>query len=261
MSSTLVPAPRPPGDLPAVWPETARRLAGYLSHLGCPEADRADVVQEVALRLVRRPMAFTGADDLLPWACTTGRNVYFDLSRERHRYPTENLDVLHDRTTAVDEVPRQAEARLALQAVLAAVLLLSEQQRQLLAESSGPRSPADRQARCRLLAMLIRSAGGLLVAVVLVAGAATWTPHHRHLAAAQRWVPVVPSHAAQAESSAASQGTDPLDAGTGRGTAAEGDHRVTAPRPRRRPTARRPAGVRVPVQNRGIQVGHQTPGR
>lgn len=173
MSRTAVAASPPNADLAVLWLEVAPRVECFLARLGCPAADREDVMQDLAIRLLDSAVSFEKAGDLMPWACTVSRNLYLDLLRHQSRHPQAEIDLLAERPGHVD-VARHVEQRLALASVLSAIRLLPLQQRQLLSsaeDAAGPVPAGVRMQRHRLLRRLLKSSGGLLAVAILLASA------------------------------------------------------------------------------------------
>ena len=61
--------------------EHTPHLFDWMGAFGVPSADRDDVVQEVWLRVLRRPEAYSGSGSFRGWLYRVARNVALDLHR------------------------------------------------------------------------------------------------------------------------------------------------------------------------------------
>src|SRR5687768_14256723 len=64
--------PVDPTLLASTWPAVSERLRAALRMRGVPRADRDDIVQEVAARVLSARPVFTSPDELYGWARTVG---------------------------------------------------------------------------------------------------------------------------------------------------------------------------------------------
>ncbi len=119
------------GAVRDVWPHLAKRLSAYLRRRGASWHDTDDIVQECALRVLSREVAFADADDLMSWCLTVARNVHVDLHRGQGRLSTESVP---DRP-ADGDVHEEVASRLRLQAVVDAWPRLSPADQRVLVEA------------------------------------------------------------------------------------------------------------------------------
>jgi hypothetical protein len=135
----------PPG-LEEVWPEVSRRLTQCLRARGASSALTEDVVQETALRALQARVTFTSADDLMRWARVVAGRLVVDAHRRR-RFITDAE--LPDRA-APDDVLRQVQGRLALEAVGGAMRILSPAEREALLDADPLHAPNSRREAVKL---------------------------------------------------------------------------------------------------------------
>ena len=124
----------PPGDrqsgaehLNRVWHETADRVDRFLRTRGVSATD--DILQEVAIRVLRSEVPFRDADDLVPWACVVAWRIYIGEYR-RQRRTREDLLIVD--VASRESVEDTAASRLQLTAVLHAISTLNARDRRLL---------------------------------------------------------------------------------------------------------------------------------
>jgi DNA-directed RNA polymerase specialized sigma24 family protein len=134
--------------LSAAWPETARDVKRYLQRRGVPTGAADDILQEVALRVLRSDVAFEGSEDLVPWACVVAWRIYVDECRKttRRRSADEPIGDI----PSGESVEDTAVARIRLAEVARAMSTLSgRDQSALLAALCGRRHWSDGQAAQR----------------------------------------------------------------------------------------------------------------
>jgi hypothetical protein len=138
------------------------------------------VVQAVAERLLTRDVAFTTADDLLPWCIVVARNLTVDLARHaaRHSAPHPLPE------QAVSSTEEAVWQRLRVERTLSALRTLSARDQDLILaglteDRAGALTGRDRVARHRARTRLLRLVGPAALAGVLgriVRGARTAVP-------------------------------------------------------------------------------------
>jgi DNA-directed RNA polymerase specialized sigma24 family protein len=119
------------------WPTVEARLRRVMAARRVPEADRDDLLQEVAARALASGVAFESADDLGPWAATVLRRLHVDLHRRSNRigFAMSDGDVPGDDVDAAAEVAVTVEARMDLDAVAKVMATWSPATRQVLLET------------------------------------------------------------------------------------------------------------------------------
>lgn len=118
----------------AVWPQTARRLEAYLIRRGVTRAEAEDIAQEVAIRAVRRQIAFHDATDLLPWVRTVARRIRIDnarLAASQH----EDAGATPTDVASTQSVEDEVIARLRMSEVASAIARLPARDRQALLQT------------------------------------------------------------------------------------------------------------------------------
>jgi DNA-directed RNA polymerase specialized sigma24 family protein len=120
--------PREP-HLAATWPETARRVRAYLVRRGVREAACEDILQEVAVRVLRSGVVFRGADDLVPWACVVVWRVHIGDYRKRQR---GHEDALWVDLPSRESVEDAAVARMRFTEVARAIATLNDRDQSVL---------------------------------------------------------------------------------------------------------------------------------
>src|SRR5947208_707660 len=101
-----------------IWPGISTDLLAYLRGRRVRADEAEDIVQEVAARLLAKPVRFSTADELWPWAVTVAHNLAADRWRSEQR-----VAFVLDRLDAPDrlDVSAQAEDRVVLAAVQGAL--------------------------------------------------------------------------------------------------------------------------------------------
>jgi hypothetical protein len=127
------------------WPPVARNLVRSLRARGVDSPTSEDIAQEVAVRALEAAVPFVSSEDLAPWANKVGHNLATDDWR-RSAYASCGPV---PETAVPDDVPRQVEARLALEAVQREVRTLPPTDRAALAYMVGGRAPVDREEAAR----------------------------------------------------------------------------------------------------------------
>lgn len=156
------------------WPLAKVSVERLLRAHQVPEADRDDIVQEVATRAFLRQEQFTSLTHLTRWSCRVAANLRVDQVRRAKRIADEPVPEWSD--TA--ETARLVEGRVALEKVLSAVSQLSDRDRVALfgdKEETADRREAVKlavrrhRARARLAAMVegMIAAFGVLNSAVL----------------------------------------------------------------------------------------------
>lgn len=117
-------------DWVATWSETAERLARFVQRLGASAHTAEDIVQEVAVRLLRSAPVLADADDVARWCNVVARRLYIDHVRLQARAPMAQPFP----TDAPDrqDVEAAVEGRVALSRVGKAMSRLSEPDRMAL---------------------------------------------------------------------------------------------------------------------------------
>jgi DNA-directed RNA polymerase specialized sigma24 family protein len=169
-----VPAPREGAAFDAerfaaVWPAVEDRIHRMLAKRHCLPADRADITQDTAERLLLRRIPFTDANDLGRYAVTAAHHAWVDQVRKRR--PTVEISAASEIPLTGNFTTPSAKIR-ALDKVLAD---LTDEETQLLhGEVLTPQTRQDairmNVRRHRLRMRLRRVIGGLL-ALATVAGA------------------------------------------------------------------------------------------
>ena len=138
-------------DFANVWRDTSRRVTGFLRRMGASRELADDLVQDVALRMLRADVTFAEPEDLRKWSYVVARRLYVDHAR-RPRPVTCDPRELPDEVSSTD-VLRTVESRQAL--VQAARLLRTmseadqEALRVLIQDEPGP-APSSRRESTRL---------------------------------------------------------------------------------------------------------------
>ena len=141
------------------WPLAKASVERLLRAHQVPEADRDDIVQEVAARAFVRQEQFTSLTHLTRWSCRVAANLRVDQVRRGSRIADQPVPDWSDTT----ETARLVEGRMALEDVLSAVSRLSDADRVALfgeKEEAADRREAVRlavrrhRARARLAAMV-----------------------------------------------------------------------------------------------------------
>lgn len=161
-------------DFASAWPAIERPLRRYVASRGVTSHDIDDVVQEVATRVLRRSLFYSGAEDLQKYCFVVARNLVTDEARGRRRVTSgvHELSALADPcgSDALDQV----EDRLLLESVSVQLSHLSEREQAALTPTRREASATERnraavarhRARNRLRALV-----GPLAGVISVAGA------------------------------------------------------------------------------------------
>jgi len=156
---------RPAVDFDAAWPAARARAAAALAARGVQRADADDVLQDVAVRALRRPDRFVSEEHFGRWCCRVALNLHVDgLRRRRHLSPLPPPDAADSADTAIT-----GERRIALSRLVAGMAELSEEERRLLfnATPAASRQEAVRLAvrrhrlRARLAALVDGMAAGI----------------------------------------------------------------------------------------------------
>jgi DNA-directed RNA polymerase specialized sigma24 family protein len=139
------------------WPALAQVLHRVLSSRGIRTADRDDIVQETALRLVRIWDEIDHSRPILPLATTIALNLLRSNARRKTNHPEVTIDETFDRPSVAD-VESDGLARLELSRVGRAMKHLNPSHRAvLLQEITDERGPADRGvAATKMLRMRAR---------------------------------------------------------------------------------------------------------
>lgn len=156
------------------WPEMAGRLHRLLASRSVPLADREDIIQETALRLMRIWPDIDHSRPVFPLATTIAMNL---LRSEVRRKGRQEIVVgeIEDRPSRID-VEQASLARFELRRVARAMDHLSPTHRELLLQEvsptvvSGPSAPAVKMQRMRArrrLAVLLETASVSLWLAVL----------------------------------------------------------------------------------------------
>ena len=117
-----------PDELARLYDEHADALCAFLRNVTRDEADTRDTLQEVFLKLARRPAVLAGARDERAFLLRLARNAALDLFRRRSTR-AENETRFADEVPLVFE-PASADAEQAHRAALSAALAeLPEEQR------------------------------------------------------------------------------------------------------------------------------------
>lgn len=162
------------------------RLYRIAAARGVPVADRDDLVQEVAARVLSTGVAYESADDLLPWAAAVLRRAHVDSHRHHERFPlasdmtTESANT--DRVVAAD-VACTVVARLDLAAIGETVAAWPADARRALfsdERGEGRQTSAFYVRRHRLRARLLQ----------VIDGVGAWTGVRRIETAAELLAPV-----------------------------------------------------------------------
>ena len=141
------------------WPLAKTSVERLLRAHQVPEADRDDIVQEVAARAFVRQDQFTSPTHLTRWSCRVAANLRVDQVRRGSKMADEPVPDWSDTT----ETARLVEGRLALEHVLSAATELSDADRLALfgeREEAADRREAVKlavrrhRARARLAAMV-----------------------------------------------------------------------------------------------------------
>ena len=127
------------------WPPVARNLVRSLRARGVDHPTSEDIAQEVAVRALATTVPFSSSEDLAPWANTVGHRLATDVWR---RCSFASCGEVPD-AAAADDVPRQVEARLALEVVAREARTLPATDREALAYTVGGRPPVDRDEAAR----------------------------------------------------------------------------------------------------------------
>jgi DNA-directed RNA polymerase specialized sigma24 family protein len=257
-------------DWTASWPQTAGHLRRFLTRLGANSHTADDLVQEVAVRLIRSAPPVADDEELLRWCYVVVRRLYVDHLRGHARLlPAEQLG--RDFADAQD-VHRVVEGRLMVARVGRALRELSEADRETLLrtlrddDTAPPASRRDstrlavqrHRARNRLDALL---AGSLSIMLGFVRG--LWRTLRQTPVAAAFVLPAlvlttstgIPAHPGPATrpTPAVVQGRQPVLAHR----AGRGIWRRAVPHSERTSTSRSPsaAGPAGPLQTGEISAG------
>ena len=142
------------------WPLASASVDRLLRAHHVSEADRDDIVQEVAARAFIRQDEFTSLTHLTRWSCRVAANLRVDQVRKESRLSDAGVpELLED---AVDTA-RLVEGRVALEAVLSAVSRLSDADRVAL---FGEREVAEDRREAVKLAVRRHRARARLAAMV-----------------------------------------------------------------------------------------------
>jgi len=151
-------------DVAAAWPAARLRVAAALGARGVQPADVDDIVQEVALRALRRDERFGSFEHFVRWGCRVAINLHIDGVRWARRVGPP----LSSEAPGPDDTARDAERRLALDRLASSIAELSAEDHRLLfdATPAGSREETVRLAvrRHRLRARLAAMVEGLAAA-------------------------------------------------------------------------------------------------
>jgi hypothetical protein len=153
-------------ELDRCWPSIQRRLLAALLRGGASRADAEDVVQEVAIKLMRTPLRSYGEQDVLRWCFRVARNARIDALRRGAAL--QALDgAAHDQPASSADVAHIVEQRDRLERALRCIpLLRASDQEALLGDSS--RAVDRREAvklnvrRLRARQRLLEMVGGII---------------------------------------------------------------------------------------------------
>lgn len=130
-------------DFDAAWPLARSRVEAVLRGRGVQAADVDDIVQEAAIRAFRQLDRFTSQEHLVRWCCRVAINAHIDTVRKNRRLVAEPSEDAAGPLNVAEAV----EGRIALDAALAEVAGLSEEDRTLLLH---PPMASDRKEAVRL---------------------------------------------------------------------------------------------------------------
>jgi DNA-directed RNA polymerase specialized sigma24 family protein len=156
----------------AWWPLMRKRLLKFLRSRGISAHAAEDAVQDVAERLLTRPVPHTDIEDLMRWCMTVARNAAIDQHRRLRR--SVPLDRCDDDAAGGSELVDLVEARMRLDRVLRALGNMSDDDvRCVMAGldddiASEVASPALRARRHRLRRRLSELVGGFGLAGLVV---------------------------------------------------------------------------------------------
>jgi DNA-directed RNA polymerase specialized sigma24 family protein len=122
----------------SAWPVVEARILRMLATHHCLPADRADIAQETAERLLRRRIPFADAADLGRYALATAHHAWVDHVRKQQ--PTVDISAAVE-TLMISDTNTTVANRLALSKMLAD---LSEEEMRLLdGDADGPQTRQD----------------------------------------------------------------------------------------------------------------------
>lgn len=114
----------------ALWRETARKVTLFLRRMGASPEVAEDLVQDVAVRLLRTGLHFAEPKELLKWSYVVARHLYIDHVRRPGPLPCELAEL--PEPLAPTDVVRTVEARLALAQVGRVLRTMSDADQQAL---------------------------------------------------------------------------------------------------------------------------------
>lgn len=137
-------------------------LSRYVRSLGASQQDADDLVQEVALRVVARDVAFTDAPDLRRYCFVVARNLWIDECRRRRRLVP--LELVPDvALAAAEQELLRVDDRHLLRTVSSCLVTLSDRDQEALLTQDSNATSAERNraavARFRARSRLHRLVG------------------------------------------------------------------------------------------------------
>lgn len=138
-------------EFAALWRETARKVTLFLRRMGASPEVAEDLVQDVAVRLLRACPHFTEPKELLKWSYVVARNLYVDHVRRPGPLACEPAEL--PEMLAYADVARTVEARLALAQVGRLLRTMSDSDQQALlqlVQDEPAMAPASRRESTRL---------------------------------------------------------------------------------------------------------------
>lgn len=117
-------------EFAVLWREVAHRVTLFLRRLGASRELADDLVQDVAVRLLRSDLKFAEGPELLKWSYVVARNLYIDHLRRPESLGCDPAEL--PETAAQVDVVRTVEARLALAHVGRLLRAMNESDRDAL---------------------------------------------------------------------------------------------------------------------------------